>query len=122
MLPFALKVLAETVDVGPSLTDLARLVVAFAPEMGLCVVFGAIVAVLFRRHIAFQVLSSVVVGFAVHAVLIWRSHDPDLWSWHDPITSEIYQFAPTVLFCVVPALAGVLIVIGLQLWRHAKSI
>jgi hypothetical protein len=53
---------------------------------------------------------------------LWWEADPNVWSWRDPITSEIYQFAPAILFCAAPALLGTLIVRLLLSRRYAKGI
>ena len=122
MLNLALKVFAETVFIGASFGDV---IARFAPlfgVIGISVVVGIVVGIICPRREGWPYAVSYIVGLVVYHVALWWQADPDVWSWRDPITSEMYQFGPALLLCAAPALLGTLIVRRVLSWHHAKRI
>jgi len=122
MLALLLSVVAAAVFVGPSVHDFARLVAALAPMIGISLALGVIVAMVSPRERGWPFAVSAILGLVFYHAVLWWQADPDVWSWRDPITSEVYQFVPAVLFCAAPALLGTIIVRLFSYWRHAKRI
>jgi hypothetical protein len=85
-------------------------------------VLGVIVALVCPRCPEWPYAVSAIVGLLCYHTVLWWEADPNVWTWRDPITSEVYQFMPAVLFCAAPALLGTLIVRRLLSWRYAKNI
>src|SRR3954453_23043800 len=110
MLTLALSVIADVQFVGPSVHDWVQLVVALAPLTGISLALGIIVGFVCPRVAAWPYAVSIIIGLLCYHAVLWWEADPNVWSWRDPITSEIYQFMSAVLFCAAPALLGTLIV------------
>jgi hypothetical protein len=109
-----------TVDAG-SAQQWLHFIVGMAPFVAVCLALGGLIAVVLRHRPTWASLASIIIPVAFYAVLIWRSADPDVWSWRYPIASALYQIAPAAIFFVAPTLLGSVIVRSL-FSRHAKRI
>jgi hypothetical protein len=84
------------------------------------VLFGVIIALIFRHRQTAQVLGSLFLTIVVSAFLEWRFGGPNEWSWHDPVTSLAYLAGPALFFIYWP-MVGAALFVGRICTRHNAS-
>ena len=107
-----------SVDLGSGAEWLA-LLKAFLPWILGCFGVGVFTGFVFRRRIAFAIVSAAAVGVAVSVYAMWTSPMRSTqWSPEYPLVSIMYLAGPLFAIFVAPSVAGALVPC---LWYHRHT-